>query len=256
MIKFLRKQKIWFSKFKNQLIAASLFIALIGNNFVSFAFDLKISKTIAFQGETIMIKLPLRISIKSAFLGNLEGMIFDYKNSKRVIFALPITQPPGRHRLRIYLADGSLIEKQIIIKPRKVAKINLGIPKQLGLSPENLIKTIATQKNNLKSIISHKTDAFFSSPFGLPLYDNRKISSYFGEIRLTGGQEIRHLGVDFAAPKGTPVATINDGMVVKAYTDHLYGNSVIVNHGAGIYSLYLHLDQIKVSESKKSKKAK
>lgn len=254
--KLIKNQMRWLSQFKKRLIILFLFFILIGNiNLVSFAFDLKISKTAPFQGETIMIALPQNVYIKSAFLGNLEGIIFNYKNSKRIVFGLPATQPPGYYKLRLQLTDDNFLEKRIIVRRRQITRINLGVPKQLGLTPENLTATVIAKKSGLKSIVSSKTEGvFFSSSFGLPLSDNQKISSYFGEIRSTGSQEIRHLGVDFIAPKGKPIAAINDGIVVKTYNDDLYGNSVIINHGAGIYSLYLHLDQIKTSEGKKIKK--
>ena len=54
------------------------------------------------------------------------------------------------------------------------------------------------------------------------------------------------MGVDFDVPKGTAVRAINDGTVKNAYLDSIYGNSVIVDHGRGIYSLYLHLDSMSV----------
>lgn len=257
-----KTQSKQFSQFKIKplvlflLIGSFLIIVLISKiSHIAFAFDFKIPKSVYFQGETIMISLPENFRLKSAFLGNRQGIIFSYKKYKRIIFGLSATEPPGNYKLRLYLADNSLLEKQITIKARKTVKINLGIPQQLALTPKSLVETINAKKSDFKSIISYKTkDVFFNSSFALPLYDNRKISSYFGEIRSTGGQEIRHLGIDFAAPKGTPVAAINDGVVAKIGNDYLYGNYVIINHGAGIYSLYLHLNQINISDGKKIKK--
>ena len=70
--------------------------------------------------------------------------------------------------------------------------------------------------------------AYSAEPFGLPLADNSRISSPFGEIRNTEGTSIRHLGIDIAAPKGTPVGAMNAGIVTKTYLDPTYGNVVIL----------------------------
>ena len=127
--------------------------------------------------------------------------------------------------------------------------MSLGIPKQLNLTPEKLITQLGEAKKDIDATARVQIDTIlFNGPFGLPLFDNRKIASIFGEIRETGGTEIRHLGVDFEAPIGTPVGAMNNGIVRKAYVDPVYGNSVIVDHGKGIFSLYMHLNEMRVKE--------
>ena len=57
-----------------------------------------------------------------------------------------------------------------------------------------------------------------------------------------------HSGVDFRAPKGTPVKAMNNGRVVLV-ADHFFsGKSVVVDHGGGIQSMYFHLDRIMVNQ--------
>jgi murein DD-endopeptidase MepM/ murein hydrolase activator NlpD len=51
----------------------------------------------------------------------------------------------------------------------------------------------------------------------------------------------QHLGIDFAAPSGTPVVTVADGTVVHAGTNGGYGNLVVVDHGGGVTTSYAHL---------------
>ena len=57
--------------------------------------------------------------------------------------------------------------------------------------------------------------------------------------------------MDIAAPEGTPVAATNDGRVVLASRLFLEGNTVIIDHGLGLFSLYLHLKEIFVRKGQK-----
>ena len=67
----------------------------------------------------------------------------------------------------------------------------------------------------------------------------------YGELRKERGTDDPPSGHRFRLAKGSAVAAINDGVVREAEDDPIYGNTVIVDHGAGIFSLYMHLDMIK-----------
>ena len=55
-----------------------------------------------------------------------------------------------------------------------------------------------------------------------------------------------HQGLDFAVPKGTPVSATNAGTVLLASPLYFEGNCVVLDHGQGLLTLYLHLSEIKV----------
>ncbi|MDR1417698.1 MAG: peptidoglycan DD-metalloendopeptidase family protein [Endomicrobium sp.] len=73
----------------------------------------------------------------------------------------------------------------------------------------------------------------------------RRISSYFSTGRLHPILKyVRpHLGIDYAAPQGTPVSSIGDGTVVKAYHSGDYGNLIIIKHANGYETYYGHLSK-------------
>jgi murein DD-endopeptidase MepM/ murein hydrolase activator NlpD len=74
------------------------------------------------------------------------------------------------------------------------------------------------------------------------------ISNAFGLQRsINGGPYFPHSGTDLVADKGTPVAAAASGTVVLAQQLYLYGNVVVVDHGAGVFSSYNHLDSIAVT---------
>ena len=178
---------------------------------------------------------------------NIDAPIFTYKNSLVSILGIGAGQTPGSYDLRINFTNGQSFAK--ILRDLKVKEpvVNLPIPKQVGLSPDELLTNLASGNAVLNSAFASSTPhLYFTESFGLPLSDNRRLASVFGEVRNTGGNMVRHLGVDFVAPIGAPVWAINGGKVIRAYEDRVYGNTVVLDHGEGIYSLYLHLNAIKV----------
>ena len=60
-----------------------------------------------------------------------------------------------------------------------------------------------------------------------------------------------HQGLDYAVPSGTPVAAVNNGTVLLARPLYFEGNCVVLDHGQGLLTLYMHLSEIKVTEGEK-----
>jgi len=82
-----------------------------------------------------------------------------------------------------------------------------------------------------------------------PLKSYKRISSPFGVRRFVNGKPSGfHKGVDFAAPTGTPVFATLSGKVVLARKLYLTGNTVVIDHGWCLESLYTHLSKIEVKE--------
>jgi murein DD-endopeptidase MepM/ murein hydrolase activator NlpD len=72
-------------------------------------------------------------------------------------------------------------------------------------------------------------------------------TSSFGRLTITNGKPAgRHQGADFRAPTGTPVRAPNAGRVVMAQSLYFAGNTVIIDHGFGVFSLLAHLSRIGV----------
>ena len=95
------------------------------------------------------------------------------------------------------------------------------------------------------------TDALYHfGPFSVPIEDG-VITSYFGDRRLylyidVQSERSVHSGIDLAAPTGTPVLSSGGGLVVFAANRLITGNTVVIEHLPGVYSLYYHLEEISV----------
>lgn len=107
-------------------------------------------------------------------------------------------------------------------------------------------KRISKEYHEAMAIYGHTTPKrYWSTPFGLPM--KSPITSPFGTARLFNGTlNSFHSGTDFRAKPGTPVAAVNDGIVVLAKARYYAGNSVLIDHGEGLYSCYYHLSRFDV----------
>jgi len=97
----------------------------------------------------------------------------------------------------------------------------------------------------LKAIYDTLTpERLWNGPFRIPL-DGEFKGSNFGKRRVLNGHPgSPHGGVDFPAPTGTPVHAAQKGRVVLAEELYFSGNTVIVDHGLGIYTFYCHFSEI------------
>jgi len=80
-----------------------------------------------------------------------------------------------------------------------------------------------------------------------------KVEGAFGNIRKSENVSIQHLGVDLAADIGNEVYAIGDGFVRFSQELPTYGKTLMIDHGLGIFSLYLHLKEFKVLNGMKVK---
>jgi len=113
------------------------------------------------------------------------------------------------------------------------------------------LEAIARDKQTKQEAFAHVTpEREWAGSFQAPV--TAPISDTFGTRRVFNG-EVRsvHQGLDFAAPAGTAITALNAGTVLLARPLYFEGNFVVLDHGQGLLSLYLHMSEIKVKEGDK-----
>ena len=122
-------------------------------------------------------------------------------------------------------------------------------PSQVSTFSEAQLKRIRNSSARKKVGFSSRAKAMgFKDGFDLPIKEEFIKTTNFGAQRILNGEPKKpHYGVDLAAPVGTPIYAPADGIVSLA-DDDLYfeGAMVLLDHGQGLISMYLHTDEILV----------
>lgn len=164
---------------------------------------------------------------------------------------IPVETAPGSYQLEltgIRGAEGFHYVRQIRVAPAKYPRISIHVAKQFTEPTPEQLKQIAADKDLKQSIFSKETETrLWEGGFQAPV--NAATSDGFGTERVFNGEvKSRHLGLDYAVGSGTPVRAINGGTVLLARPLYFEGGFVVVDHGQGLLSLYLHLSDFKVKE--------
>jgi murein DD-endopeptidase MepM/ murein hydrolase activator NlpD len=217
--------------------------------------------------ESTQPGMPLTIAVSAPSPYNLRAIIVD-ANGKQIgggarfftlspdqssiqvsIMAIPSTAIPGQARIVINNIS-QIASIPLTIEPRDF------VAEEIPLDESNTaIRTESDPQKDIESqilwqILSTTGNEIYSNDAGfmLPVTSTRR-TSFFGDRRVylysTGKSDTSiHAGVDFGVPKGTPVKASASGKVVFAAFRIVTGNSVIIEHFPGVYSLYYHLDSI------------
>jgi murein DD-endopeptidase MepM/ murein hydrolase activator NlpD len=157
---------------------------------------------------------------------------------------------PATETARIRQPDGTLVERRFEIRPRSyaISRIEGLPPSQVDrFSAEDLARIEASTARKREGDRSRAESSGFRQRFVWPVAGRR--TSAFGAQRILNGVEKRpHYGVDLAAPQGTPVRAPADGVVSLADEDlYFEGSMVVLDHGQGFLSKYLHLSRVDVT---------
>lgn len=160
-------------------------------------------------------------------------------------FAYDRTKPA---LLKIEHAEGPAEEQELkpIVRKYAVQKIN-GLPDKFVDPPPDVLARIERDNKLIGAARSRNTDeAWFADDFAWPV--KGPVTGVFGSQRILNGVPKRpHFGLDIAAGEGKPMhAPV--GAIVSMAEEDLYftGGTVILDHGRGISSSYLHMSRIDV----------
>ena len=141
-----------------------------------------------------------------------------------------------------------------IIKKVQKRKYNIqridGLEEKKVTPPEEVYERIKNENKLIAKAREINSDLdFFKDKFILPL-ENAIITGVYGSQRILNGKpRWPHYGIDFAGDLGTPIKAMADGIVTLSENDlYFTGATLIFDHGHGISTLYMHLDEIFVEK--------
>jgi murein DD-endopeptidase MepM/ murein hydrolase activator NlpD len=218
---------------------------------IKFAGEAKPGNLIFGQGDKIVgasICQTNKAGSKQKLLIDKSGhFIFGFDGEAKGRYTLRIKQKGQKEKIFTYELEEVEYEKQ-----------ELSLPKKFVNPPRKYSKRIAREtllmKNARKKMLVVKT-AYYASGFQNPV-DSVEISGEFGVKRILNGKpRNEHNGLDFRGVEGDSVFAIADGIVrLAAVNFYFNGTFVLLDHGQGLSSVYLHFSKLQVKNGDRVKK--
>ena len=230
------------------LMYFALVVAVLTCTTSAFAIHADIQPRNVFPGDAFMVRLwdisPSRtasVSIDGAEIP-LEGC---GEGCALGIGAVGIDTAPGEKSVIINSGPYRLTLTLSVRKPN-FPEMRLKLPQdKVSLGPEDLARA-KKEEEKLKEIWHQISPQLFQGDFILPLPN--PVSAVFGAKRIINDQTVSvHRGIDLMGKQGEIIRAANYGRTVLAEELFFGGNTLIIDHGAGIYTVYMHLDRFAVN---------
>ena len=188
--------------------------------------------------------------------GSLAGrpfFFFPYADGYAALIGIDLEAKPGKTWWRLGFVDGTGAPRKaagtITVKARKFPVQRLSLPKSMvELSPDDERRANAEAARLRTLIDTISPERHWRGRFTKPVASDAKAEG-FGSRRIINGRlRSPHSGLDFAAPAGTPVVASGRGRVALVVEFFFGGRLVALDHGEGLYTLYMHLERADVAE--------
>ncbi len=218
--------------------------------------SLKLSSAITAQGSLLLAEVTGAKNIKDV-AGDWGGRAIPLwtegaaGNTLHGLIGVDLEKAPGKYEWKVSWKSGAgqsvSCSSFVTVRTGKFPTENLKVEKQFVQPDPEQQKRAEEDQKKMKAIYDTVTpERLWDGPFRMPLKEV-VTGGNFGRRRILNGEaRSPHAGVDFPALTGTPVFAAQSGKVVLAENLYYSGNTVVVDHGFGIYTLYAHLSAIEV----------
>jgi murein DD-endopeptidase MepM/ murein hydrolase activator NlpD len=210
-----------------------------------------LAPAVARPGDAVLVRVrPLAGGppIAGSSLAGRPLRFFAHGGESWALGALPLETAPGKIRVEIVESELDRVRSYATLEV-----VEPGFPsKRLSVAPR-----FVTPPASVKTRIQKDQAAFaaaYDRPFVPPLFTASFAWPHpgahhgrYGDQRVFNGKkESVHYGLDIDAPRGAPVRAANDGEVVLARDCYYSGKTVVIWHGADLFTLYFHMDRLDV----------
>jgi hypothetical protein len=204
----------------------------------------------------VRVRVPRAGPAPTGTLGGRPLRFWSNRGEAWAVAALPIETPPGPVQLDLVWGEvdgprsGATLE---VVEPGFPSR-SLTVEPRFVEPPKKVEARIARDRRAF--------EAAYARPFGPPLFKESfgwprraRTAGRFGDQRVFNGTKAAvHYGLDIVGPRGVPVRAANAGEVVLARDCYYSGKTVVLWHGADLFTLYFHLDRIDVRTGAKVRK--
>jgi len=203
--------------------------------------------------QAVLLDSRGRQLTKAVFFSMDEEPRTEIFSLKAAILAVPSTALAGNALIRIESEGETIQELKFTIESREFRSETIHLNQQ-----NTELRTVpdpekTAESNRLWAILSHSGTVIFTQREFIPPVESTRRTSAYGSRRIyqysDGNSDTTiHAGIDIGVPTGTDIIACGQGRVVLARMRIVTGNTVVLEHLPGVYSLYYHMDSITVSE--------
>jgi hypothetical protein len=198
-------------------------------------------------GDAVLIRVraPSGAPVEGA-LADRPLRFWERGDERWAVGALPIETAPGPLAVRVDVGGHPAAPRLEVVEPGFPSKA-LHVAPRFVTPPASAKRRIEADRAAFARAYDRPfTAPLFAAPFAWP-HPGAHDRGRFGDQRtFNGKKESVHYGLDFDAPRGAPVRAANDGEVVLARDCYYSGKTVVLWHGADLYTLYFHMDRLDV----------
>ncbi len=167
---------------------------------------------------------------------------------------VPLDAEQGLRALELQGITASGIEargtRAVRIEPREFPVEELKVAPRYVTPPPEVARRLEEERRLLQEIYGRRSPWSAPGPFARPV--RGEPTSVFGTRRVFNGEpRAPHPGLDLRVAEGTPVHAAGEGEVALARELYYSGNTVILDHGGGLFTVYAHLSRIEVREGRR-----
>jgi hypothetical protein len=162
------------------------------------------------------------------------------------LIGIDLDSRSGHYPIEIESGDGGRVQAALEVEPREFPEERLAVPKTYTEPDAKTLRRIQREQRLLAGLWATSTaQRYWSGSFARPT--DGPAGSPFGLRRFFNGEpRSPHAGIDFRAPQGTPVRAANRGRIALAEALFFTGNTLVIDHGCGMFTLYVHLSKLAV----------
>lgn len=188
--------------------------------------------TVRFENRDYILKPQGRIKKRLALIG------------------LDLGLKPGPHAISVTFVDSEgrseTVEKTLVLRDRKFVLKRLQLAEKYVIAPPEELERIQREAEMVAEVYKNPNPGWLGDGIFIIPHEGEMMFN-FGDRRIYNGKTSGvHAGVDIEAPLGAAIAASNAGRVVLAGELYFSGNTVIVDHGLGVFTSYFHMSKLLV----------
>jgi murein DD-endopeptidase MepM/ murein hydrolase activator NlpD len=226
---------------RNRILALGLLATLASS---AHANDLPRESRV--PGGIALIEIPGGDLAPTALIDARRAAVIRDGDRWLAVVGIPLSTEPGAHTLKVATGKQTIdVPFQITDKRYRTQHLTIKNQRQVNPAPDDLKRIESETKRSDAALSKFTTGGTPVFALQAPIEGER--SDSYGSRRYFNGQPRNpHSGMDIAAAKGTPIHAPAAGIVVEAGNFFFNGNTLFIDHGYGLVTMYCHLEEIKV----------